>query len=364
MVERTTQPERTSARAAEVETFILQEVDRHGGDLAKVTAERFGISRQAVNRHLKRMLAEGKLVASGATRSRHYEAAVLAAKQFQVPISQALDEHDVWTEHIEALLAGVHRNIFDICHYGFTEMVNNAKDHSGGQTVWIAIARSASKITFVIHDDGVGIFRKISAALALPDERLAILELSKGKLTTDPKKHSGEGIFFTSKMFDNYKIDSGSITLFCDAANSVLFDQREPWLPVEEVLGSESVKGTRVIMQISVFSSRTMVEVFDRFSDTVEEDYGFIRTQVPVSLARFGDDNLVSRSQAKRLLARFERFKEVILDFKGVETIGQAFADEIFRVFRGEHPAVHLTWINAAPQVERMIRRALTANPG
>jgi hypothetical protein len=104
-----------------------------------------------------------------------------------------------------------------------------------------------------------------------------------------------------------------------------------------------------------------MTEVFDRFSDSLEEDYGFTRTQVPVSLARFGDENLVSRSQAKRLLARFDRFKEVTLDFSGVETIGQAFADEIFRVFRGEHPEVHLVPVNVAPAVERMIRRALAA---
>jgi virulence-associated protein VapD len=105
-----------------------------------------------------------------------------------------------------------------------------------------------------------------------------------------------------------------------------------------------------------------MTAVFDRFSDK-ESDYGFTRTQVPVSLARSGNENLVSRSQAKRLLSRFDRFKEVVLDFDRVETVGQAFADEIFRVFQGEHPDVQLRWVNAAPQVEQMIRRALAARP-
>jgi hypothetical protein len=101
--------------------------------------------------------------------------------------------------------------------------------------------------------------------------------------------------------------------------------------------------------------------VFDQYSD-LENDYGFTRTHVPVSLARFGDDNLVSRSQAKRLLARFDRFKEVMLDFERVEMVGQAFADEIFRVFQLQHPDVHLSWLNASPQVERMIRRAIAAH--
>ena len=35
--------------------------------------------------------------------------------------------------------------------------------------------------------------------------------------------------------------------------------------------------------------------------------------------------------------------------------IGQAFADEIFRVFKNTHPDVHLTPINCTPLVKRMI---------
>ncbi|EYF01149.1 ATP-binding region, ATPase-like protein [Chondromyces apiculatus DSM 436] len=249
----------------------------------------------------------------------------------------------------------------DICHYGFTEMLNNVVDHSRSSTATVTVSRTSVSIIFVIHDDGVGIFRKISAALALPDERFAVLELSKGKLTTDPKRHSGEGIFFTSRMFDTFMIESGDVSLVCTSGKSMLFDKREPYQPLENSFAEESVTGTRVIMKISTLSGRTMTEVFDRFSDTLDENYGFVKTLVPVSLARFGDENLVSRSQAKRLLARFERFKEVVLDFSGVETVGQAFADEIFRVFPGDHPNTHLLWINTTPQVEKMIRRAIAA---
>jgi hypothetical protein len=66
----------------------------------------------------------------------------------------------------------------------------------------------------------------------------------------------------------------------------------------------------------------------------------------------------VSRSQARRLVRRFEGFRRVVLNFKGVGVIGQAFADEIFRVFRSEHPEVELLSANTNSQVERMIRRA------
>lgn len=82
-------------------------------------------------------------------------------------------------------------------------------------------------------------------------------------------------------------------------------------------------------------------------------------TSVPVAFARIGDENLVSRSQARKILARLDRFEDVVLDFRGVESIGQAFADEIFRVFATEHPTVKFKAEGTTPAVDRMIRRAL-----
>ena len=76
-------------------------------------------------------------------------------------------------------------------------------------------------------------------------------------------------------------------------------------------------------------------------------------------LAQYGTDPLISRSHAKRILACLESFAEAILDFSGVDSIGQAFADEIFRVFARAHPGVKLTPIHANEEVNRMIRRAI-----
>jgi hypothetical protein len=63
----------------------------------------------------------------------------------------------------------------------------------------------------MIHDDGEGIFKKLRRELDLADARHAVLELSKGKVTTDPAHHTGEGIFFTSRMFDSFFIHAGNI---------------------------------------------------------------------------------------------------------------------------------------------------------
>jgi anti-sigma regulatory factor (Ser/Thr protein kinase) len=276
----------------------------------------------------------------------------LLDESFSLPLP--LDESRVWFERVAPLIDGVAQNVVDVCYYGFTEMLNNAVDHSGGTRVIIRIVRTAADVEIRITDDGVGIFHKIATELHLDDERHAVLELSKGKLTTAATMHSGQGIFFTSRMFDRFSLTSGDVSLVCRA--------EERWTLVHGAPGEHPpTPGTVVAMRIDLASHRSMKEVFDRFSAPLEEDYGFIRTQVPVALTRHAEEKLISRSQAKRLLARFDRFKEVVLDFTDVQTVGQAFADEVFRVFAGMHPDIRLTWTGAVPEVEGMIRRALAA---
>ncbi len=73
-----------------------------------------------------------------------------------------------------------------------------------------------------------------------------------------------------------------------------------------------------MFMLLANQSDRTPEDVFRRYASE-EDDYGFTKTVVPVRLAREGSEQLVSRSQAKRLLARVDRFATVILDFSGVD---------------------------------------------
>jgi hypothetical protein len=238
-------------------------------------------------------------------------------------------------------------NVRSIWYYGFTEMFNNAIDHSSGTYISVRISKTAAETEITIGDNGVGIFKKIQHALDLLDERHAVLELAKGKLTTDPSRHSGEGIFFSSRMFDDFAILSGEVYF------SHHFGKKEDWI----LQANRDQGGTFVTMRLNNHAARTSKKVFDQFS--TDDDYGFTKTVVPVELAQYGDNNLVSRSQAKRLLARIEKFKVVVFDFDGVELIGQAFADEIFRVFSLSHPGIIIEHINANNEVSKMILRAL-----
>lgn len=333
-------------RGEAVRKFIIGNLEGHPTDIVRLAAERFDCTRQAVHKHLQRLVAEGTVTPDGQTRNKTYKLAPLVHWEKQYPLGHGITEDQVWREDVAPSLGRLPENVLNIWQYGFTEMFNNAIDHSGGASIQVRLTKTAASTAVEICDDGVGIFKKIQSALGLLDERHAVLELAKGKFTTDPANHSGEGIFFSSRMFDEFEIFSGGVYF------SHEFDQREDWI----LQAGSSQAGTVVRMELHNHTARTTKKVFDKFAS--DEDYGFTKTVVPVKLMKYGDDNLVSRSQAKRLLARFDRFKVVILDFSSISSVGQAFADEVFRVFKTKHPEVELVAVHASAEVKRMISRA------
>ncbi len=331
-------------RSNELRTFILENVSGHHRDIAQLVAARFGVSRQAVARHLSKLVLEGKLIAEGETKGRTYRLG--AKKEATLEVTPGLVEQTVWERMVRPLLQGETPNVLQICQYGFTEILNNVLDHSGSPTVHIEIERTPDTIQMTVVDKGIGIFRKIQEAYKLDSERLAIFELAKGKVTTDPRAHTGEGIFFTSRMFDRFEVMSGQ-------QGFARRRETDDWLIEDQ---KQSIAGTLVSMMINPDSKHTIAEVFDRYASE-QDDFAFARTHVAVAMAS-AEDTLVSRSQAKRVVARLERFREVVLDFKDVDSIGPAFADEIFRVFANRNPEVSLLAVNTNANVERMIQRA------
>lgn len=337
------------SRGETIRQFIVDNVSAHPTSIVALTSEKFEISRQAVNNHIQRLVTQKALVAEGNTRNRVYKLhpEIVTSESL---LLKGLEEDLVWREFVLPRLGVLPDNVIDIWSYGFTEMLNNAIDHSQGQHASISIEKNPAFTQISITDDGEGIFLRIQRLMELHDERHAVLELAKGKLTTDPENHTGEGIFFSSRMFDEYAILSGGVYF------SHEFSRPEDWIMERE----NPRNGTTVFMQLTNNSSRTVKSVFDKYASGNE--YGFDKTVVPVTMARYGNELLVSRSQAKRLLARVDRFKIVIFDFSGIDQIGQAFADEVFRVFRNKHPEMQLYFSKAEPQVEDMIIRALRSD--
>ncbi len=319
-------------------------------DIVRFGVDRFALARQTICKHLAAMVEEGILEASGRTRARVYRLRVVAEHKVQVDIAQRPAEHEVWQVHLAPSATSLPKNVLDICQYGFTEMFNNAVEHSEGNAVDVRLKLTYASAQIDVDDDGIGIFTKIKNGLNLSNEREAILELTKGKVTTDPVAHSGEGIFFTSRMFDQFNILSGRLIFGHHSAGDDWFAD----------MATVVRKGTAIRMQIAANCPRTAREVFDNYTSDIDSP-AFDKTHVPVGLLCVGDQNVVSRSQAKRLLAGMDRFKEIMLDFTGVENIGQAFADEVFRVFQNQSPGVRIGYIRANRRVEGMIRRALNS---
>ena len=333
------------ARGQDIRGYILRNFQKSG--LAGYVADHFGVTRQAVNAHLQKLVDEGALLAEGNTRNRSYKLASTERISFVYRLANGLDEDVIWRTDIRPFIGTMPENVLEIWHWAFTEMFNNAIDHSGGSSIYVEISKTAIDTEIAIADDGVGIFKKIQKEMGLLDERQAIFELSKGKLTTDQKKHSGQGIFFTSRMVSGFDIVSGGIYFSHEIGSE--FDTL--------LEGNAYGDGTTVFLKVENHTSRSTRKVLDSFS--TKGNYGFTKTIVPVKLAKYGSDQLISRSQAKRVLARVELFEQVVFDFSGVDTIGQAFADEIFRVFATLHPEVALRPSRANPLVLGMINAAI-----
>lgn len=349
-----------SAKSGEIRDFIIDQVDEHPYDLTSIVSQSFEISRQAAHQHISQAVKDGIITAEGNGRARYYKTRLLVDLTYHFDLSPQLQEDLIWREYVRPALGNLADNVLQICEYGFTEMFNNAIDHSEGTRATIQIYCTAKGIRLNIMDNGVGIFRKIQRALNLADARQALLELGKGKFTTDPDRHSGQGIFFTSRAFDRFVILSHNLSYVHGGS------AKQDWLfsnPEEgETEASGSTMSTDIMMTIDVRSKRDLRAVLDEYATADVGDYGFTKTRVPVELARLGDENFVSRSQAKRLLARLDRFRDVILDFDKIDSIGQAFADEIFRVYKIQHPEVNILPINANEDVMRMIFRAIKSD--
>lgn len=333
-------------QAIQIQKFILEHVDKYPKSIVATTAEQFGVSRTTVHRHLQKLIKENKIIKTGTTREVHYCLTSSQKKTFTFEIAEGLDEFNIFKKYISKNLFKVPENIYSICEYGFTEVFNNAIDHSLGTKITVKTEWEFDKFTVRVIDNGIGIFKKISNALNLSDIRESVLQLTKGKLTTDPLNHTGEGIFFSSRVFD----------LFCIEANQLCFckdNLENDWYLNWE--RENAMQGTAVTMQIHKDSKRDIVEVFKEYQNT--ETLAFDRTTILVELVKLGDERYISRSQAKRILYGLEKFKHIKLDFKGVITVGQGFLDEIFRVYKNKHPGITINYINANENVEFMIKR-------
>jgi anti-sigma regulatory factor (Ser/Thr protein kinase) len=304
-----------------------------------------GASRATAQRRLRTLVADGRLVREGAGRGARY---VLRKTRWERSLA-GLEEDRLWAEVRPALAdLGLSERELGTVGYTFTEMVNNAIDHSRGDSVSVTASSSPAGIVIEIVDNGIGVFRSVRESQGLPDDVEAVFVLEKGRFTTQPARHSGEGIFFASKAANRYLLASGKIAWLTDNEAHDTAIQIEP----------APRSGTRVVLTFVPGNVFVLADVFQRWTDP--DTLAFDRTRTTVRLAGFGVQ-LLSRSEARRVTVGLERFRHVTIDFTGVDIVGQGFCDEVFRVFAAGHPQIVLAPTGMSESVAFMVERARRA---
>ncbi|MEK9133018.1 MAG: DUF4325 domain-containing protein [Patescibacteria group bacterium] len=313
-------------------------------------------TRQYIQRGLNKLVNQGKLIKTGSTKSTKYATKEMSSNLEmtfrKIYPAKGLEEHMVWDEIKNEMLClrGLHENVLNLLFYAFSEMLNNAIDHSQSKKIQVNMENKENITSFIIIDWGVGVFKNIMKKNPyLKNPKEAIQELLKGKLTTDPKRHTGEGIFFTSKVCDSFRLNSGKDQLVDDKETGE-FGPRQ--LEADQ-------KGTAVFCEINKDNKNRLNDIFTKYY-TNPKELDFDKTEIKIELYTIGRA-CISRSQAKRVLNRLDRFKKVILDFSNVVTVGQGFADEVFRVFKNQHPEVNISPINMNSSVKFMVNKTRQA---
>lgn len=186
----------------DVKKLIFSFLQEYGRVTTADIVGKTGLSRAYAQRFIKDLADDGKIIRIGKANLAHY---VPAAQKGAPPtkplrvrkimINRGLAEDKVLggiksDSSIFKKLAG---NVSSIIDYAFTEMLNNAIEHSGSDKIDIVVLRTATDIRFSVADRGVGIFNNIRRKKRLTGTMDAIGELLKGKETTAPEAHSGEG---------------------------------------------------------------------------------------------------------------------------------------------------------------------------
>ena len=329
-----------------IKEFLLKTISI-GENPYKAMENNFKISRQTVSKYLNELVEKNYITKN----SKGNYTINFYISESKIYKNKNLEEDIVYDELIKKYEIDKKNNVKHILVYAFTEMLNNAIEHSEGTEISIHYTENYFNIFVIIKDNGIGIFRKIVRDHNLKNENEAIFELKKGKLTSDAENHSGEGIFFTSKVVDYFLISSFNKT-FSSGSDEYFYSIEQN--------KEKCIKGTEVILILNKNTERTTKEIFDEYTS---DDFVFNKTKITVHLAKdyLGHD-FVSRSLAKRILMNVEKFKVIVLDFENIDNIGQGFADEVFRVFKNKNPDITIVPVNMNEEIEFMINRAMKNN--
>ena len=328
----------------QIKKFILDNLSRHRRDIIYAAIQRFGVSRQAVLKHMHTLINDKKVVAHGKTRDRFYELRPQVNYNITIPINNKFSTQLVLSKNILPHIASLPKNLVEIIQFSITALLNNISDHSKATKLYLKLYLTYDDFHMVINDNGKGIFGHISSILNLDSIQCAVLELAKGRVTTDEENHSGDELNTVIHLFDEAVIESNGIFLkYINKTSSFSSGS------------SLQQKGTRIHLKINPDSKRTCGKTFKKLFD-IEHRY----TSIPVSILRRNkNEQINSRNQAKTILSNINNIRKIKFDFNNVDLIGPAFADELIRGLNKKEKAIEVQWINSNEMIDIMMSHAV-----
>ena len=327
----------------QIKKFILDNLSHHEKDIIQAAINHFGISRQAIHKHMNNLISAKKVIAHGNTKGRYYQLMPM------VNFSKTIDINNGTTQEILKNFVSIHLkslplNIQEIFEFSVGALLNNIFDHASALKIYLKIYITHEQAHFILADNGIGIFDHIRSGLSLTSNELAALELAKGDLTTDSNRHSGGELNTIIKLFDLVTIDSSGKSLKYS-------NYDDDW----QIAYSLQQKGTRIHLQIEPSSKRTCATIFNRIFKSEEK-----KIKIPLNLLDISEYKIVnSRSQAKSVLRNIQKFKKIEFDFNKIDLIGPAFADELVRNVKSKNKTASIEWINCNKTVDLLMKRAV-----
>jgi anti-sigma regulatory factor (Ser/Thr protein kinase) len=339
----------------DLKSIILKELSKKKEIRTSQLIKKTGFSKSYIHRNLQELVKKHDIILLGKANQSRYVLSDAESinrsflekskfNKFLINVNISEDKILAEIKNNTSIYTDIPVNVANILDYAFTEMLNNAIEHSQSNRIQVNMRKENDLLFFNVVDKGIGIFNNLMQKRNLKNEFEAIQDILKGKQTTAPDSHSGEGIFFTSKVLDRLTIKGSSKKIIYDNIVGDIF-----------IRDNKPIIGTKVEGVISISSKNLLSDIFRKY--TVNE-FEFDKTIVRVSIYKIGQIQ-ISRSQARRILAGLDTFKTIVLDFNEVDTIGQAFADEVFRVFQRNHPDIKIEYSNANENVEFMIKHII-----
>ena len=328
----------------QIKKFLLDNLTTHQKDIINTAINRFGVSRQAIHKHMNSLINDKKVIGHGTTKGRYYELipSVNYSKTFDIQINN--NNEKLITEHFIPHFSDLPKNIFEIFEFTTWALINNIYDHANASRLYCKIFINHNEAHFIISDNGVGIFKHIKQRLKLANDHLAALELAKGNLKVEPDYHSGDELYAVIHLFDRVRMESSGKSLIFSNFN-------QEW----EIGDSSQTKGSRIHLIINPSITRTCADIFNLIFNSNKE-----KIRIPLNLLDISNHKIVnSREQLGSVLRNINDYKNIEFDFKKINLIGPAFADALIHKTKEKNQHANIKWINTNETVDLLLSRAL-----